>query len=298
MYFIKKYRRGIKNEYRRKMPVLEMTIKDMLFQSKETINYLKNNFTHKTIVAHPHFPSKKTTIYKICNTLNYNITNKLNRKYDLAVYFENSTYRNEFQNLEKLEGKKVINLFSRNIGKEFIDEIHERVLGYCTKLNPLTYNGKAVKKNLLNAKHDGKIVHCPVNSIEEGYIYQKFINNEVDVNIVRDIRVPIINYKIPFVYFKNKKISDRFTNETIKTTLEKAESIFEPVDINNIISFCKELKLDFGELDVLRDKNDNKIYIVDVNNTPYGPPASISKKDEKQAISLLADLFRKEFLSL
>jgi hypothetical protein len=43
--------------------------------------------------------------------------------------------------------KKVINLYSRDISKQFIDNIHKYVFGYSTIIDPLTYKGKIVKKN-------------------------------------------------------------------------------------------------------------------------------------------------------
>jgi len=54
--------------------------------------------------------------------------------------------------------------------------------------------------------------------------------------------------------------------------------------------------LDYGELDVLRDNDNGKIYIVDVSNTPWGPPNNISNKEGKIALIKLADTFRKGFL--
>lgn len=41
---------------------------------------------------------------------------------------------------------------------------------------------------------------------------------------------------------------------------------------------CRIMGLDYGELDVLRDTEDGKLYVADVNNTPWDPPTiSMSK---------------------
>ena len=42
--------------------------------------------------------------------------------------------------------------------------------------------------------------------------------------------------------------------------------------------------------------DDRRIYIVDVNNTPFGPPANISNKQGEEAINILANAFKKAFL--
>jgi len=49
------------------------------------------------------------------------------------------------------------------------------------------------------------------------------------------------------------------------------------------------MALDYGELDVLRNKNDGKIYIVDVNNTPQGPPANTEKEQGIEAIRKIGE---------
>ncbi|MDQ6770676.1 MAG: hypothetical protein M3Z54_11900, partial [Gemmatimonadota bacterium] len=49
--------------------------------------------------------------------------------------------------------------------------------------------------------------------------------------------------------------------------------------------------MDFGELDVLRDRNSGKIYVVDANNTPAGPPTVLSKQDSARALHILLESF-------
>ena len=55
--------------------------------------------------------------------------------------------------------------------------------------------------------------------------------------------------------------------------------------------FCRTIGLDMGEIDVLRDNATGRIYIVDVNSMPFGPPKPISLKDGLRAITLYAELF-------
>ena len=62
-----------------------------------------------------------------------------------------------------------------------------------------------------------------------------------------------------------------------------------------IVRFCKEIGLDTGELDVLRDKDTGKIYIVDANNTPGGPPLEFTPEELETVLQLQADAFAKAF---
>ena len=46
-----------------------------------------------------------------------------------------------------------------------------------------------------------------------------------------------------------------------------AEDVFSADEITLIKTFCQKMQLDFGAIDVMRDKHDGRIYIVDVNKT-------------------------------
>jgi hypothetical protein len=57
------------------------------------------------------------------------------------------------------------------------------------------------------------------------------------------------------------------------------------------------MQCDFCELDVLKDNQSGKWYIIDLNKTPYGPPASLSKKDKNKAVEILSNGFAINFLT-
>jgi hypothetical protein len=100
--------------------------------------------------------------------------------------------------------------------------------------------------------------------------------------------VPIVNKTLDFVYLKYRDINERFKNTTIKTELKPIIDVLSSDEIILINKFVKKIELDYGELDILRDKDDGKIYIVDVNNTPHGPPANTNKKDALTAIEKIS----------
>jgi hypothetical protein len=275
-----------------------MLTKDLGYAFTESVNFLKNGFQKKTIVAFPHYPSRGATLYKIARHLNYNLTNRLDAAAEVAVYWEYATHRKEFGPLEEraAKGLKVVNLHSRDISKLAVDEAFASVFGYGTRIDPTTFQGKYVQKNDTNALHDGVVLMQPLKQAEPGFIYQILINNQHNETQVEDIRVPVVKEVVPFVYLKYRDINERFKNTTVKTQVVPAEKVFSPGEIASINAFCRKVNLEFGELDVLRNKDDGKIYIVDVNNTPQGPPANTSKTDQEFAISMLAEQFRKAFL--
>ena len=111
-----------------------------------------------------------------------------------------------------------------------------------------------------------------------------------------DMRVPIINSEIPLLYLKHRKVTERFQNTTTRTELAELGEHLSDAEQEQVIEFAGKMKLEYGELDILRDLDDKRIYIIDVNNTPFGPPANISKKQGKEAVKILANALKKAFL--
>lgn len=252
---------------------------------------LTNRSARKTILFYPDKPQPFHVLYKICHILGYKITNDLNVKADLVVHFGDATVRAADLALVALsKTQKVLNLDCNDISKEHVDKIFKEVFGYGTIIDPRTYSGKCVKKSNGNAKHDGVIIDCPAQP-EEGYVYQRIINNQYD-DMVLDDRAPVINNKIVFVYKKYRGIDTRFSNINASAQLVETKDAFSAEESAKILSFSKKMGLDYGELDILRDRDDGRIYIVDVNNTPAGPPNHIPKEEYQVALLTLAKNFQ------
>lgn len=278
------------------MPVFERFTKDLGYAATSLNNYVSNGFHTNRVLVYPHFPSRGSTLYKICKKLKLNISNKPASADMLAVYWEYLTFREEFGFLENYSvNVPVVNLHSRNISKIFVDEVFTEVFGYGTIVDPLNFSGKIVRKNDINAKHDGVILDGPLTESKRDYIYQILIDNS-NGDVVEDIRVPVVKGVLDFVYLKQRPITERFLNTATLSVVEQTSDVLTKVEIEKLNVFCTKLQLDFGELDVLRDKQTEKIYVVDVNNTPQGPPANISKTQAIEAIDRLASVFKDAFL--
>lgn len=271
-------------------------MQDILKKAEQEIlfyfNSVFNGRKAKTILFYPEHPHKRTIIYKILKHLQYNITSNPKHSFNLAFYWEDSTFRNEQPVLKKFDPKKIMNINCADISKEKISEVFEEVFGYGFSVNPKIYSGECVKKNNLNAKHDGIVITCPVQDSEEGFVYQKILNNKINDDLVLDLRTPVMKGKIPFIYLKFKKIKDRFTNDLYKSEIAGTDEYFTEDETRKISEFCKRIGLDYGELDVLRNKDDGKIYIVDVNYTPWGPPSKLSEEENRMAVTRISEIFK------
>lgn len=248
----------------------------------------------KTILFYPQWPYACYTLYKICYYNGYTITNKPQHA-DAIVYFEDKTYRKPDALLQALHEKHfVINYNSRDISKKHVDEIHKKVFGYNLSIDPQTYKGKYVKKSDENSLHNYVILDTPQKP-QKGYVYQRVVNNEINGEAI-DLRLPIFGNKIPVSILKYRPVLSRFDAGNTRATIMKPEDVISPEEYKQILRFCREMNLDCGELDVLRDKDTKKLYIVDVNNTPGGPPLELTKDNLQRAIERMSAAFESEFI--
>ncbi len=270
-------------------------IKKLDFVYKYRIKFFpKIFFTNKKILFYPELPHPRTIIYKICKNLGIKIITNPQKNYDIFFYWEDKTFSSSNDSKNILQ--KTINFNCKDISKKNVDLIFEKVFGYSLSIDPKIYKGKCVIKSDSNAAHDGKIIETPINEVQNDVVYQKIIDNTFDEKFVKDIRVPVLGNSIPFVYFKIKKIEDRFTNKIHSVEIHETNEIFSSDEINNILKFAKSMNLDYGELDVLKNNENGKIYIVDVNKTPWGPPATISKEKAKYVIEKMSKVFLETLL--
>jgi O-antigen/teichoic acid export membrane protein len=227
----------------------------------------RNGFKQQTVLCYPDMPQHWHALYQILHELGCRMTNDPDVKYDLAVAFEDTTIRKENTILTQLgTHHAVVNIGCGDITKERVEKIFKDVFGYGTVVDPRTYVGQCVRKSNINGAHDGVIVACPTEP-EPAYLYQKVINNTYGNETFADLRVLICRESIVLVYRKVKSAKERF-DHTESILMADPNEVFSAEEIEKILRFSKNFGLDYGDLDVLRDADDGKIYIVDANNTP------------------------------
>ena len=281
------------------MSLPKKILEDFLFRIRHIFYFVYNNQINE-ILLYPEFPSKRTIIWKMMKNLKYNITNNIHRSYaEIAISWENVTSKTIPPELEFNKNlNSVLNINCLDISKINVDKIFSEVFGYGTLVDPLRFQGFCVRKSNVNAKHDGQLIQCPISKedYQNEFVYQIIINNKKDSSYVEDIRVPVIGKDIPFVYLKYRPVNERFSNTNAITYMKEAKDFLTQEELSKIFSFSEKIGLDYGELDVLRNRDDKKIYIVDVNFTPWGPPNHLSKKDRNKAQKILAQTFHKQFM--
>ncbi|MDX2275987.1 MAG: MBL fold metallo-hydrolase [Hyphomonadaceae bacterium] len=211
---------------------------------------------------------------------------------DIVVHFEDATYSPTPPPRQLKPGARLINFGARDISKSRIAAAFEQAFGYSLAIDPRTYVGPAVEKSELNAAHDGRIIQCPAEP-QPGRTYQRLVDNRGPVpNFVDDLRTPTVGGKPILVFIKRRPIDKRFQNTNSECLLRRVEDIFSADEIAKIGDFCARLGLDWGGLDILRDRNDGRIYIVDANKTDMGPPIALPHADKLVATPLAARAFQ------
>jgi len=292
------FRRGFFNRYNDEKPALDRYIKDLshLFWS---VRYLIRYGRVRWLVAYPHYPSRKSTLFRIAKHLGYQVTNRPKNKPEVLARFDYHTFKKDTPYLDQKagEGYPVINYGSRDISKERVDDVHQEVFGYSTRVDPTQHDGLAVKKSNINGLHDGKIITCPIEKPEDGFIYQILIDNKTAEGFFEDIRVAVMGNQLPIAYLKYRKPEEQFGHKS-RARLTTVEQVLTPGEIALVKAYMKALEIEFAEIDILRDRMDSRIYIIDVNDTPHSARDNVSKEELKENIRILAEAFQQEFLKI
>lgn len=237
------------------------------------------------------FPKKPRSYYAIwpvCQLADVKITDDP-AEADLHFYFEDREFLTAPRPAPS--NKPAFNIGCYDIRKSVVARVFEETFGYALTVDPQTHEGVAVEKSEGNGKHDGRIVHCPVETPARDHVYQRLIDNTFDGRDHIDIRTPIVGGRIPFVYLKRRSREARFTNDNHRVDLADTDTMLSAGEQEKIIAFANAMRLDFGGLDVLRDRGDGRIYIVDANKTDMGPPSALSGQNKLKAMRGLAGAF-------
>lgn len=200
-------------------------------------------------------------------------------------YFEDQTISTP-PSLTKEQAKKSFNFGCHDISKSKVGEVFEQVFGYALAVDPKTYPGPMAVKSETNGVHDGYEAIGPIER-KDGMVYQVLVDNSVDGEWVEDLRCPIIDGDIELIFIKRRPLTNRFANSNANVTLHSPDDLLSKDERVKLKRFAAAMGLDWGGMDVLRNKTDGKIYVVDVNKTDMGPPIALSLKDKNKATAIL-----------
>lgn len=249
----------------------------------------------KTILFVPQVPSPGYVVYKLCALAGYKVVSDPERHFDIAFRFHDRTISSPNLRETFAGTNPMINDRCNDISKKRVGTVFHTVFGYPLLVDPFTYRGVALVKSDENSTHDGHMVQCPLPALDryrQGVVFEKTIDNETPDGLFLDYRVPVFGDSLPLVYMKYRTATNRFS-EVAHSKLASPESVFSERELEKIKGFATAMGLDCGELDILRDNADGKIYIVDTNNTPFGPFHGVSLEQQKIVLPILTRHFEK-----
>lgn len=259
-----------------------------LVQGVRAARIVKGREPRARISFFPKKPRSYYAIWPVCQLADVKIVDDPSEA-DLHFYFEDREFRTA--PLTSPSNKASFNIGCHDIRKSVVSRLFEETFGYSLSVDPATYIGLAVEKSELNGKHDGRIVSCPVESPRSDRVYQRLIDNTFNGREFIDIRTPVVGGKAPFVYLKRRTRDLRFSNDNHRVDLAPVDALLSKDEQAKIGDFTQAIGLDFGGLDVLRDRGDGRIYVVDANKTDMGPPSALSAQDKLKAMRGIADAF-------
>lgn len=212
---------------------------------------------------------------------------------DIVFQFDDSTHTDHVPPGIK-PGARLVNFDCRDISKSAVAEAFGRAAGYSLAVDPLSYTGPMVEKSEKNACHDGRVIEGPMEPLP-GKSYQLLIDNEIDGGRIEDLRCCIVGGTPAIVFRKRRKLSRRFLNENEEVILDTPQNVYSPEELELIVRFAEAIGLDWGGVDVLRDNQNGKIYIVDANKTDMGPPIALNLGDKLKATRRMAVAFVNAF---
>lgn len=213
-------------------------------------------------------------------------------KADAVFYFEDQTTGAPAAPASGSNDQMRINFECTDVSKSRVATVFEEVFGYGLAVNPAQWTGLAVEKSEINGAHDGRIVRCP-RQPRPGRVYQRLIDNVADDGLVDDIRCPTILGRIPVVFIKRRHADHRFANANDQVRLVAPSDVLSDDEQDKLATFSRAMGLGWGGLDVLRDREDGRIYVVDVNKTDMGPPTALGLGDKLRATTRLATALRR-----
>jgi hypothetical protein len=176
--------------------------------------------------------------------------------------------------------------------KRLVERLFARVFGYELAVDPRVHAGPCVaKSDRRNGAHDGRVLLGPIADPDPDLAYERLVDNRAGAGTVVDLRVPIVGGEIPFVYRKYRPLRARFGNANAAVELAAPGEVFSPDEGAKLRAFGAAMSLELGgEVDVLRDAADGRVYVVDANRTSWGPPRPMPTADAVRAVRSYAEV--------
>ncbi len=176
----------------------------------------------------------------------------------------------------------IINGRCLDISKRHVDILHRDVFGYGLILDEEALERSTDEKFAIkpdsNAKNEGRVAtkdEARDALCDDALVVQKLVDTRIvrdGLRWVCDLRVGIGAGRILFVIRKLRTEENVMFAQTAHFDLARPEDVFSKEETDLILRLCETSGLDIGELDILRDRTDGRLYVCDISRTPERMP--------------------------
>jgi hypothetical protein len=169
-----------------------------------------------------------------------------------------------------------INGRCRDISKRTVQRVFADVFGYPLAIDPLTHQGLCVRKSNVNAVKGRKVLVAPIpeDEISDADVYERLVDGLVP-GLGRIELSPIVVGGTVVSVLRSITTDGMRTGrpgKLLDVSVVIPTSDFSQQELEQIGEFCEAMGLDFGKLDIIRDRVDQRLYILDANKTPHYNP--------------------------
>ena len=157
-----------------------------------------------------------------------------------------------------------------DISKGVVDRIWAETAGYSIAVDPRVTRGQIVVKPQENGKHGGQLVEGPIDQPRTDMVYQRLVDARGADGRVEQLRLVVWSSRLLFTYAKWRAYPNWFTGTELTLPSESRDYISEAEE-HTVLRFADAIGIEYGELDVLRDRDSGLIYVVDANRTSVRP---------------------------
>lgn len=239
-----------------------------------------------TVLCHPAVPSPHQVLYKVCAASGFRITGDPEAPHDVAFHTMKTRGACRLP-----ASTPVVNRACADVSKRRVARAFAEAFGYDLTVDPTAHHGPIVEKSDENHAHDGRVLDGPLDpdEVRADRVYQRLVETTEGEEVV-DLRTPIYGGEIPIVIEKRRPVPRRFDNFQRNLRLHEPCAAFSDDERERLRRFTSLLGLEFGELDVLRDR-DGRLYVVDANNRPAGPAKELEPADKHRAFDRMVEHF-------
>jgi hypothetical protein len=184
--------------------------------------------------------------------------------------------------------KPTLNRDITDISKARVATVFKDIFGYDLSVDPTTFSGRMAVKSDVNGVHDGRAVRGPINDPDPSLTYQKLIDTECRPGVMEELRCTCVGGRVSAVVRKEKTVKDRFSATYLTTHPVDPSCALSPDEHETLCAFLGAMGLDFGSIDVLRERHDGRIYVVDVNKTCM-PVLAMNWRDLDRVLAQIGD---------